>query len=321
MDKLNPPRHAMHCIAKILQQQSVVIVDGGLGTELEKRGCDLNTPLWSSRLLLSEPETIAAVHTAYLEAGADCLITASYQASYEGFMPLGLSEKQTTKLLISSVSLACRARDVFWENTDQKSRPRPLVAASIGPYGAFLADGSEYRGNYGITTAALQSFHRKRMRTLIEAGPDLLACETIPCLAEAEVLADLLQEFPQVCCWMSFTARDAEHISSGEGLGQCVEYLEKYPQIAAIGINCTAPRHVEPLLAILRTKTDKPIIVYPNKGGHYGPTATTRIRDDKEISYKERSRLWFQQGARLIGGCCNTTPEDIWQIAEWVRCK
>jgi len=187
----------MNPIQNILDTYSLMILDGSFATELERRGCDLNDPLWSAKVLLENPEIIGKVHTDYFKAGADCVITASYQATYEGFEKRGLSRKEAEKLIQLSVRIAAEARDSFWENYGNiKKRPKPLVAASVGPYGAFLADGSEYRGNYGLTIENLMDFHRNRMKAQIEAGPDILACETILCLDEAKALSYLLELKP-----------------------------------------------------------------------------------------------------------------------------
>ena len=193
------------------------------------------------------------------------------------------------------------------------------MAASVGPYGAFLADGSEYRGDYSLNEDELRVFHRKRMKTLIDAAPDILACETIPCLVEAKALVNLLRESPQTYCWLSFSARDGLHINSGEEMKECARWLSTHEQVAAVGINCTAPEHVGSLIAEIRKGTDKPIIVYPNSGEQYDPKAKIWGGKSDGSSYGEYARKWFEQGAQLIGGCCRTTPQDIREIATWAR--
>lgn len=310
----------MNPIKDILDTFPLLILDGAFSTELERRGCDLNDPLWSAKILIENPELIGAVHTDYFEAGADCVITASYQATYEGFMKRGLNEEQARELIELSVTIATRARDAFWANSaNRTNRPKPLVAASVGPYGAYLADGSEYRGEYTLNEAELITFHRKRLQTLIEAGPDILACETIPCLIEAKVIVGLMEEHPGSCGWISFSARDALHISSGERIEDCARWLDGHEQVAAVGVNCTAPDHVASLISHIRKGTDKPIVVYPNSGEHYDAGAKIWRECSPGFSYGESARSWFEQGARLIGGCCRTTPEDIRAIAAWAR--
>lgn len=310
----------MNPIEHILKTFPLMILDGAFSTELERRGCDLNDPLWSAKVLMENPEAIGEVHTDYFEAGADCVITASYQASYEGFMLRGLSEQQAHDLIQLSITLATTARDGFWADSSRHdTRPKPLVAASVGPYGAYLADGSEYRGDYALSEAELTAFHRKRLQTLIDAQPDILACETIPCLMEAKVLVKLLKENPQNYCWLSFSARDGLHINSGEKIQECAQWLDNYEQVAAVGINCTAPEYVTSLIAEIRKGTDKPIIIYPNSGENYNPQSKIWDGSVQPLSYGERARNWYDQGARIIGGCCRTTPEDIRAIAAWAR--
>ena len=311
----------MNPIEKILNVQPVVILDGAFSTELERRGCDLNDPLWSAKILMENPEEIAAVHRDYFDAGADCVITASYQATFEGFMRRGLSEEEAGELITSSVTLARKARDEFWaERRNRINRMRPLVAASVGPYGAYLADGSEYRGDYCLDEEALMRFHKKRLETLLAAGPDILACETIPCLVEAKAIVRLLEQHPGMYGWISFSAKDGAHINNGERIEDCARWLDDHEQVAAIGINCTAPEYIESLVERIGGQTDKPIIVYPNGGQHYD--AVQKIWhsiSSEELAYEQRSLLWFQKGAQIIGGCCKTTPDDIRKIATWVR--
>jgi len=209
-------------IARILEHQRVVILDGALATELEQRGCDLNDPLWSARVLIDQPELIRAVHADYFAAGADCATTASYQATYQGFAERGISADEAARLIRLSVTLALDARDAFWSDpANRVGRERPFVAGSVGPYGAMLHDGSEYRGDYELTVDELTAFHRPRMKALIDAGAELIACETIPNWTEAQALARLITEFPDVFMWISFSAKDGEHLSSGERFAEC----------------------------------------------------------------------------------------------------
>jgi len=199
--------------------------------------------------------------------------------------------------------------------------------ASVGPYGAFLADGSEYRGEYGLTEKELMDFHRPRMQALIEAGADpstgsgqcILACETIPSLVEARAIARLLKEFPDITAWVSFTARDEKHISEGQVFADCVRQLQDHPQIAAVGINCTSPEFISALTRAARKATDKPILAYPNSGERYDARKNDWNGDPVLGSFGEQAREWYAAGARLIGGCCRTTPEDIRVIAGWAR--
>jgi homocysteine S-methyltransferase len=307
-------------IASILDHYSALVIDGALATELERRGYNLKDDLWSAKILLEKPEAIWQVHYDYFKAGADCAITASYQATVEGFTKRGLNEDEAIALIQKSVRLASEARDDFWaEESNRSGRFKPFVAASVGPYGAFLADGSEYRGNYGLSEKELMEFHRPRMKMLIEAGAEMLACETIPCLIEAQALAKLLAEFPRATAWFSFSARDEKHISEGQPFSDCVGLLAEHPQIAAIGINCTSPRYIPSLMREAKKRTNKPLLTYPNSGETYD--AVTNDWDGNPIceSFGEEARKWYDAGARLIGGCCRSTPEDIGAIAGWVR--
>ena len=310
----------MNPIASILDHYPALVIDGALATELERRGCDLRDELWSAKILLEQPEIIKQVHLDYFKAGADCAITASYQATVEGFSKRGLSQREAIDLIHRSVKLAREARDEFWANESNRAgRSKPFIAASVGPYGAFLADGSEYRGNYGLSEKELMNFHRPRMQALIEAGADLLACETIPSLIEAQTLARLLKEFPNITAWISFSGRDERHISEGQVFADCVRQLEGNPQIAAIGINCTSPAYIPSLIGEAKTVTEKPILVYPNSGETYDAARNDWNGDPVLDSFGEQARSWYEAGARLIGGCCRTTPEDIRIIASWAR--
>src|SRR6185503_6830781 len=310
----------MNPITTILEHNAALVIDGALATELERRGCDLQDDLWSAKILLEQPEKIKQVHLDYFKAGADCAITASYQATIEGFVKRGLTENEAIGLIQKSVKLAIEARDEFWaDRLNRVNRSKPFVAASVGPYGAFLADGSEYRGNYGLTEKELMDFHRSRMKALIGAGAEILACETIPCVIEAVAIAKLLKEFPNITAWVSFTARDEKHISEGQLLVDCVKQLEDNPQITAIGINCTSPKYISSLIHEARKTTNKPVLVYPNSGETYDATKNDWNGDPVLDSFGEQAREWYDAGARMIGGCCRTTPKDIRVIAGWVR--
>lgn len=310
----------MNPIADLLNRFPVLILDGAMATELECRGCDLRDPLWSAKVLLEAPELIRRVHSDYFCAGADIAITASYQATVEGFMRRGLGREESLDLLRRSVRLALEARDAFWrEPANRIGRPRPLVAASVGPYGAFLADGSEYRGDYGLSEAELMDFHRPRMTTLLEAGPDLLACETLPCFVEARALVRLLAELPDVSAWISFSARDDSHTCHGESLAECAAWLDKQPQVVAVGVNCTAPRYIPTLVRTIRSATSKPIVVYPNSGEIYNPDRRCWEGTATSVEFAAEAECWYASGARLIGGCCRTTPDYITALVNWAR--
>ncbi|TWT06298.1 homocysteine S-methyltransferase [Planococcus sp. CPCC 101016] len=310
----------MNPIEEILNRFPIVILDGAMATELESYGCDLNDRLWSAKILMENPELIKKVHLDYFQAGADCAITASYQATIEGYKERGLTEEEAVELIGKSVQLAAEARDEFWAQLDDKShRPKPLVAASVGPYGAFLSDGSEYRGDYSLSEDDLIAFHKERIGVLVRAGADILACETIPCLKEAKAIVKVLEEFPEVYAWFSFSAKDEHQISDGEKISNCAEWLDEQPQAAAIGVNCSAPHIIESLIKEVKSRTAKPIIVYPNSGEEYDPTSKTWGEGSSANQFTSNTRRWHEAGAQIIGGCCRTTPEDITAIAAWAR--
>ncbi len=307
-------------IAHILDSYSLVVLDGAMGTELSARGADLNDPLWSARLLTEQPDLIRAVHADYYAAGADVATTASYQATFEGFARRGFSHDQTADLMRLSVSLATQARDSFWADAlNHQNRPRPLVAASVGPYGAYLADGSEYRGDYGLSIADLMDFHRPRMAVLAESGAELLACETIPCLDEARAIVRLLGEFPGVWAWVSFSARDGDSTNYGESIAACAAEIGAHLQVASVGVNCSAPEHIASLVRKMHAATDKPILIYPNSGESYDPTTKTWDGVGSCDAFASDAAGWYADGARVIGGCCRTTPAHIRALAERLR--
>jgi homocysteine S-methyltransferase len=295
-----------------IETQGCAILDGGLATELENRGESLQNLLWSAKILLSAPEKIAAVHYAYFAAGADIAVTSSYQATFPGLRAQGLDHRQAEAVLRLSVTVAAEARERFWSHPpNREGRLRPLIAASVGPYGAFLHDGSEYRGDYGISREALKSFHRERLAVLADSGADLLACESIPSLLEAEALIELLYKIPNVQAWISFTCKDETHISDGADFSDAIALACQSKAIVAAGLNCTAPRLVNALVEKARQRTDKPLVAYPNSGELYDAT-TGDWRSATEVGLIEQAaRGWRERGALLIGGCCRTTPETI----------
>jgi homocysteine S-methyltransferase len=307
-------------IGDFLAQRAVMVLDGALATELERRGADLKDPLWSAKCLIERPELIRGVHLDYFRAGADIATTATYQATFEGFAGRGIDRDAAARMMCDAVSLAAAARDEFWGvAANRAGRLRPLVAASVGPYGAMLADGSEYRGHYALDDVALADFHRPRLRVLANAGADILACETIPCLREARVLAQLLREFPAACAWVSYSCRDGAHNCAGEDIGACVRELRAYAQIVAVGVNCTPPQYMTPLLRIMRKETDTPLVIYPNSGEHYDAASKQWDGSAAGAAFGERARQWQTEGARLIGGCCRTGPSDIHDLQRCVH--
>ncbi len=311
-------------IKPFLDFQSTFVLDGGLATELEWRGYDLDDALWSARLLIEAPEAIKQVHSDYLWAGADCVISASYQASLPGLKQHGLSEAEAADLLRLSVQLACEARDAFWADrnaagAERQPRLRPLVAASIGPYGAYCADGSEYTGVYDLDEQGLYEWHLPRWHILANSGADILACETIPSRSELEALCLLLAQTPEMPAWVSFSCRDGRHISDSTPIEACAARLESLPNVVAVGINCTPPRFIPALITAVQPATDKHIIVYPNSGERYDAATNRWLGESDPSSYGTMSREWRKMGAVMIGGCCRTRPSHIRQIRDRVR--
>ena len=298
----------------LLDEQGLVVLDGGLATELEARGHDLSDDLWSARLLLDAPEALADVHSAYLEAGADCVVSASYQATLEGFRRRGVGATEARECLRLSVALAGDARDAFWK-TAPPGRCRPLVAASVGPYGAALADGSEYTGRYDRDEAGLRDFHAERFALLAESGADLLACETLPSRAEARALVRLLDEAPGTRAWFSFTARDARHISDGTPIAEVARELD-HEGVLGVGVNCVPPSIVPGLLGALRGVTDRPLVAYPNSGETWAAAARRWIGATEDSRPAQACATWRDAGAVFVGGCCRVGPGQITRLRD-----
>ncbi len=286
-------------------------IDGGFATELEALGCDLTDDLWSARLLRDGPEAVEAVHLAFLRAGARVVITASYQASRPSFAAVGINESEADALLSASVRLAQSAR-ATWQ-LEQPSAPFALVAASLGPYGAMLADGQEYTGEYGDATRDdILRFHRPRVAALLGATPDLLAWETIPNFREAEAIAALQAEFDGPQAWVSFQCRDGTRIADGTPLEDAIARVASAPGIRAVGCNCTAPEHVLEIIA--RCKAAAPglaVVVYPNDGRVWDGMAREWAVGGPGGFPDATTRSWAAAGATLIGGCCGVTPAGI----------
>ena len=281
-----------------------VVLDGGLSNQLEAAGHDLSDELWTARLLRDDPSAITEAHAAYFAAGASVVLTASYQVGFATFARHGIPASETAKLLHRSVSLALAAREA--------EPDRPLwIAASVGPYGATLADGSEYRGRYGLTATQLHDFHRPRLEVLAEAGPDLFAMETIPDVEEAEVLVGIAADL-DIPVWLSYTVAGTS-TRAGQPLGEAFALTAGIPQVIATGINCSAPDDVPAAIAIAAEASGKPVVVYPNSGEVWD--AAARRWTGRASLAPEDVRRWVTAGARLIGGCCRVGPAEIAGLA------
>jgi S-methylmethionine-dependent homocysteine/selenocysteine methylase len=294
----------------LLAHDGVVVIDGGLATQLEAQGNDLGDRLWSARLLLDDPQQIVAAHLAFFRAGARIATTASYQATFEGLAGRGIDRTAARDLLLRSVALAAEARARYRAERAPADPGPLLVAASIGPYGAMSADGAEYRGGYGLPVSALRDFHRERLVVLASANADVLACETIPELEEGAALAELLDE-AGVPGWLSFTCADGGHLRSGAPVDEAFALAARSRHVVAVGVNCTAPEHVEELVERARAVTMKPIVVYPNSGEGWDPLARRWLPAAAGRVDGPTARRWVAAGARLVGGCCRVTPDQI----------
>ena len=302
-------------LAGFFEQQGFVILDGALATELEALGADLNDPLWSAKVLLEAPQLIEAVHRKYLEAGADIISTSTYQASFKGFEQKGLRYMEASRIFDLSVDLAVKARDQFWlEPENRVGRQFPVIAGSLGPYGAHLADGSEYTGDYDSTIAELKNWHRPQVEVLCNKGLELLLFETIPSLLEVKAIVSLMSEFPAQAIALSCSCCDGEHIAHGEKLLAVFQEVMAAPQLVALGVNCTPPKYITPLLKSLEGKVSKPMMVYPNSGEVWNAEQHFWTSGEGVSTFQIVVEEWYSRGASIIGGCCRTTPDQIRQI-------
>jgi homocysteine S-methyltransferase len=299
-------------LTAILEKQPFVVLDGAMATELEARGCNLADSLWSAKVLMENPELIREVHLDYYRAGAQVAITASYQATPAGFAARGLDEAQSRALIGKSVELARKAREAYLAENPHAGTL--LVAGSVGPYGAYLADGSEYRGDYVRSAEEFTAFHRPRVEALLDAGADLLACETLPSLPRLRRWRRFWPVSPRPGVVLLYPA-DSEHLSDGTPLRDVVSVLANSPQIVALGINCIALENTTAALKHLQSLTSLPLVVYPNSGEHYDAvTKTWHHHGEACETLAGYLPQWLDAGAKLIGGCCRTTPKDIAEL-------
>ena len=328
---------AANKISTQLINGSPILLDGALATYLETLGADISGALWSADILIKDPSLIKQTHLDYYRAGANVAITASYQASITGLTKhLNLNEKEAQKVIMKSVQLAKEARDEYVAETiialskeendkivangssladyEQSIRSSLFVAGSVGPYGAFLADGSEYRGDYSLPSSEMKAFHRGRIQALVDAGVNVLACETIPSKGEVEALLDLLMtEFPDVEAWFSLTLRDSAHISDGTPTSEIATLFRGVSQVVALGFNCISDDLAISALKVLSPLLERmTLVVYPNSGEQWNAQAREWEGERTEGStLAEKTVEWWQAGAMLIGGCCRMTPDDI----------
>lgn len=289
-------------LLRALLREQVLVLDGGLSTQLQRRGQDISGPLWTAQALLDDPAAVAGAHADFAAAGAHVVITASYQVSRAGFAAIGRSATETDAALAASVRVA------------RSAAPSALVAASVGPYGAVLHDGSEYRGDYGLSHGQLVDFHRPRVEVLAAAAPDLLAVETIPDVREVEAIVEVLADVPQTPAWICVTARDAERLWAGQRVEEAIAVAASAPSVVAVGVNCTDPRVVLELLRRIAGATDLPLVAYPNAGGTWSAetgtwTDATGLGDVTDL---------LRAGVRAVGGCCGTDADAIRALADQV---
>jgi len=291
-----------------------LILDGGLSNVLESFGCDLNQELWSAKMLIDQPELIKRAHLAYLEAGAQCITSSSYQATLSGFERIGLNRSDATKMMIKSIELADEARSVFIKKNNQSESI--FLAASIGPYGAFLADGSEYRGDYRISDIELREFHAEKIRILESTNVDFLAFETIPSLQEIQILSELISQSKKQC-WISFSCRDSEFLNDGSKIIDALKICTSTNNLFALGVNCTAPKYISSIVKKIRPLVQaKKIIIYPNSGEIYLPESKSwKGISDPDIFQKMASE-WLDLGVDIIGGCCRIGPDHITKLSQ-----
>jgi len=295
-------------IDNLLRSDRPTIIDGGLSNVLEAKGCDLNHPLWTAKLLKDNPRAIVSTHLDYIKAGAQIICTASYQASFPGLQKLGNDAIAAQALMLKSVELAQQA--INEAQVANLFEARPLIAASIGPYGAYLADGSEYKGNYGLSRQALADFHAQRIKVFDESEADLLALETIPSFEEAEVLAEHLKDIEKPA-WVSFSCQDHQYLNDGSPISEVTRLFDKHPKVFALGVNCTHPQYISGLIEEIKRNSDKSILIYPNSGEVYDADTKSWKALSAPLEFVQMAQTWIDQGVKLIGGCCRIGPEHI----------
>ncbi len=305
----------LHPLRDLIRERGSVVIDGAMSTALEKLGCDLNNHLWSARILADDPEKIRTVHAQYFEAGADVAITASYQATAAGFADAEINETEAARLIRLSVTLAREARDAYERN--HSNRPL-LVAGAVGPYGAYLADGSEYTGRYHLTDDAYREFHRVRLDALKEAGADLIAVETQPKLEEVAVLLQML-EARELSAWVTFTLADEGHLPDGTLVEDAARLCATSPAVDALGLNCVKRELAAGALKRMASVTDLPLILYPNSGETYDAATKTWHHPVGGPGWQHFVGPWQSLGVKCLGGCCRTLPSDIVEIARLMK--
>ena len=291
-------------------------LDGAMGTALELQGFDTNTDLWTAKALITDPQKVYRVHYDYFKAGARATITDTYQANVQAFMKKGYDETISREIIAKAVKLARKARNDFEAQTGRHN----YVIAGIGPYGAYLADGSEYRGDYELSLEAYQDFHQPRLEAVIRAGVDVIGIETQPKLSEVCALLEWLKvRAPEQIAYVTFSLKDPATISEGTSLVEAVKKVSAYPNVVAVGANCIPLEQAQAALEVMQPATDLPLVIYPNSGAKYDPHTKTWTNPTGDLTLAKAASGWYQAGARLIGGCCTTTVKDIEPLAQVVQ--
>lgn len=290
-----------------------IVLDGAMSDELEKQGIDTNSKLWTGAALINDLDKVYQAHMDYFEAGAQLVITDTYQANIQAFVNAGYSEEQAEKFIQNGVKIAQKARDDF----EQKTGKHNYVAATIGSYGAFLADGNEYRGDYDLSPKEYLDFHLPRLKAVLSQNPDLIALETQPKLDEPVAVSNWLsQNARDIPVYVSFTLKNAQQISDGTTLQEAITKIDQFEQVFAIGVNCISPTIVSDALTEISKYTSKPLVVYPNLGAVYDPEVKQWKDVEDKFDFAELTKEWYKLGARLIGGCCTTGPKEIATISK-----
>ena len=296
-----------------------LLIDGGLSNVLEGHGCDLDHQLWTASLIADQPEAIIRTHLEYLKAGAHCITTASYQASIAGLREKGFNSNEAKSLILKSVELAEIA--IKRAINEGLIKTKPIIAASIGPYGAYLADGSEYRGNYGVSDETLVSFHQERINILDKSKADLLAIETIPSLQEANVLSDLTIQCDKPV-WISFSCKDEQLLNDGSKITDAISIFRDHSRVFAVGVNCTQPQYISSLISSIKEFAgNKKIVVYPNSGEAYNARDKTWVGVSDPDAFIAMAEEWLGLGADIIGGCCRIGPSHIRALKQLLENK
>lgn len=290
-----------------------LVLDGAMSDELQRQGTNLNSKLWTASALIDQEEKVYQAHLNYFKAGANVVITDTYQANLPAFEKAGYTQNQANEFIKKAVRVAKQARDDYEKQTGIHN----YVAGTVGPYGAYLADGNEYRGDYELSPQEYLDFHLPRLKLILAEKPDLIALETQPKLTETKILLEwLTQNIPEVPVYVSFTLKNETTISDGTSLAHSAQVVDKYKQVIGIGINCVAPTLVTPALELLSKNTIKPLVVYPNQGASYNPEIKEWEEVKEHFNFSELTKTWYEKGARLIGGCCTTGPKEVKQISD-----